>query len=254
MPDGKIAVITGGNRGLGRAAALAVAEDGTDVVLTYRSHRAEATTVVEKIRATGRRAVAVELDMTDVAGFAAFAANLERELGETWGRDSFDFLVNNAGSLAPTMFGETDVDAFDAMVAVHFKGVFFFTQALEPLVADGGRILNTSSGLTRFAGEPVFSVYAACKGAIEVLTRYWAKQLGPRQIRVNTVAPGAVGTDFGGGVLRDDEAVRSYVAGEAALGRVGEPEDIGPLVAAMLAEGTQWVTGQRIEASGGMRP
>lgn len=245
-----IALITGGNRGLGRATALALAEAGTDVILTYRSGRAEAAAVVDAVSALGRKAVAVELDTTLFDTFPAFADSVRDALRTTWDRDSFDFLVNNAGSAALTPVGETRAEAFDLLVDVHFKGVLFLTQTLLPLIADGGRIVNLSTGLTRFVGEG-FSVYAAVKSAVETWTKYLAKELGPRGITVNAVAPGPVGTDFGGGSLRDDEDLRAFLAGRTALGRVGVPEDIGGVIASLLSPGTGWITAQRIEASGG---
>ena len=251
MTDTKIALITGGNRGLGRASALALAGTGTDVVLTYRSNADEASAVVEEIQAQGRQAVALQLDTTQFSTFDAFADAVRGVLKETWQRDTFDYLVNNAGIGATTPLGETAPEAIDALVDVHFKGVFLLTQALVPLLADGGRILNTSSGLARFTG-PGYSVYGAMKGAIEVLTRYWAQELGRRGITVNVVAPGPVATDFGGGYLRDNDEVRTAMGARAALGRIGEAEDIGELIAALLVDGTHWVTGQRIEASGGI--
>lgn len=250
MTDPKIALITGGNRGLGRATALALAAAGTDVVLTYRGNEDEAAAVVKEIVALGRRAVALQLDTTEFARFDTFVDSLRGALGETWQRDTVDFLVNNAGVAATTPLGETKPETIDTLVDVHFKGVYLLTQALVPLLADGGRIINTSTGLARFYG-PGYSAYAALKGAVEVLTRYWAQELGPRGITVNVVAPGPTATDFGGGYLRDNEQIRAAMAARAALGRVGEPEDIGALVAALLADGTHWMTGQRIEASGG---
>ncbi|MFE0631702.1 SDR family NAD(P)-dependent oxidoreductase [Streptomyces sp. NPDC058864] len=245
-----IAVITGGNRGLGRATALALGAAGTDVVLTYRSNEKEAAEVVDELTAMGRKAAALQLDTTVFEDLPAFARTLAGTLRATWGRETFDFLVNNAGASAFSPLGATEVDAFDLMVDVHFKGVFFLTQELLPLLADGGRIVNTSTGLTRFVGEG-WSVYAAVKSAVETYTRYLAKELGPRRISVNAVAPGPVATDFAGGAIRDDEALRTVMASRAALGRVAEPEDIGPVVAALLAPGTGWITGQRVEASGG---
>jgi NAD(P)-dependent dehydrogenase (short-subunit alcohol dehydrogenase family) len=245
----KIALITGGNRGLGRATALALAGAGTDVVLTYRSNADEAAAVVEEISALERRAVTLQLDTTEAA-FGGFVDALRHALKETWDRDTFDHLVNNAGVGATTTLGETAPETLDTLFAVHVKGVYLLTQALLPLLADNGRIINTSSGLARFAG-PGYSAYGAMKGAVEVLTRYWAQELGPRGITVNVVAPGPVATDFGGGYLRDNQQVREAMGARAALGRIGEPDDIGALIAALLVDGTRWMTGQRIEASGG---
>lgn len=250
MTDTKIALITGGNRGLGRASALALASAGTDVVLTYRSNRDEAAAVVDEIEVRGRKAVALQLDTTAFATFDTFVDALHTAVKETWQRDTLDHLVNNAGIAANTPLGDTAPETIDALFDVHFKGVYLLTQAVVPLLADGGRILNTSTGLTRFTG-PGYSVYGSVKGAVEVLTRYWAQELGPRGITVNVVAPGPVATDFGGGYLRDDGQARDAMGARAALGRIGEPDDIGALVAALLVDGTRWMTGQRIEASGG---
>jgi NAD(P)-dependent dehydrogenase (short-subunit alcohol dehydrogenase family) len=250
MSQHTIALITGGNRGLGRATALALAQAGTDVVFTYRSHKDEAAEVLDAITALGRTGVALELDTSRSDGFPAFAESLRDALRTTWDRDRFDFLVNNAGVAAVTPVGQTSVEAFDLLVDVHFKGVFFLTQTLLPLLADGGRIVNLSTGLTRFVGEG-WSVYASLKSAIETYTRYLAKELGPRGIAVNVIAPGPIGTDFGGGAMRDNEQLREQLASHAALGRVGVPEDIGGAIAALLSPGLGWVTAQRVEASGG---
>ncbi|KQO19663.1 SDR family NAD(P)-dependent oxidoreductase [Acidovorax sp. Leaf78] len=246
-----IVLITGGSRGLGRSAALAAAKSGIDVVLTYRQQAAEAQAVVAEIEALGRRAVALPLDVGNVGSFEAFAVQLSQALQSGWQRERIDFLVNNAGMGVHAPFAETTEAQFDALVNVHLKGVFFLTQRLLPLMNDGGRILNLSSGLARFA-LPGYAAYAAMKGAIEVLSRYLAKELGPRGIAVNVVAPGAIETDFGGGAVRDNAQLNAFVAGQTALGRVGVAEDIGPLVAALLQPATRWVNAQRIEASGGM--
>lgn len=250
MSEHSIALITGGNRGLGRATAHKLAESGTDVIVTYRSHKDEAAAVVDAVTALGRKAVALELDTAASGTFPDFAAAVRDALSVTWERDTFDFLVNNAGVAAVTPVGDTTAETFDLLVNVHFKGVFFLTQELLPLLADGGRIINLSTGLTRFVGEG-WSVYASVKTAIETYTTYLAKELGGRGISVNAVAPGPIGTDFGGGAMRDDEQFRAQLAGQAALGRVGDPEDIGGVIAALLAPGTGWITAQRIEASGG---
>jgi NAD(P)-dependent dehydrogenase (short-subunit alcohol dehydrogenase family) len=246
-----IALITGGSRGLGKNMALKLAEHGTDVVLTYRSNQAEAEAVVDAIGKLGRRAVALPLDVGKASTFAAFAAQLRAALKEHWQRDRFDYLVNNAGIGIHVSFAETTEAQFDELMNVHLKGAFFLTQTLLPLIEDGGRILNVSSGLARFA-LPGYSAYAAMKGAIEVLTRYLAKELGPRRIAVNTLAPGAIETDFGGGTVRDNADVNAYVASQTALGRVGLPDDIGGVVAMLLAKESGWINAQRIEASGGM--
>ncbi|GAC1620801.1 MAG: SDR family oxidoreductase [Ktedonobacteraceae bacterium] len=245
-----VGIITGGSRGLGKAMALSVAEKGQDVILTYNSKQEEAKEVVASIEKQGRKAVALQLDTSDTKAFAAFRDTVKETLKQTWNRDNFDFLVNNAGFGTHASITETTEEQFDQLVNVQFKGVFFLTQTLLPLIVDGGRIINISSGLARFS-NPGMSVYAATKGAIEVLTRYMALELGSRHITVNVVAPGAIATDFGGGMVRDNAEVNKQVASRIALGRVGQAEDIGPVVAALLSEDTHWINGQRIEASGG---
>ncbi len=245
-----IALITGGSRGLGRSAAIKLADRGVDVILTYHANEAEAHAAVREIEARGRRAVALQLDVGASKSFDAFAERVKATLAATWRRERFDYLLNNAGVGAYATFADTTEAQFDELMSVHFKGTFFLTQKLLPLLADGGRILNTSSGLARFA-LPGYAAYAAMKGAVEVLTRYLAKELGGRGIAVNTIAPGAIETDFGGGRVRDDAQLNAQVAGTIAMGRVGLPDDIGGAVAALLADGTQWMTGQRIEVSGG---
>ncbi|HET6860136.1 MAG TPA: SDR family oxidoreductase [Streptomyces sp.] len=250
MSQQTIALITGGNRGLGRAAAVKLAEAGTDVIITYRSNAAEAAEVVDAVTALGRKAAALQLDTTLLDTFPAFAADVRKALTANWERETFDFLVNNAGVAAYTPVGGTGVESFDLLVDVHFKGVVFLTQELLPLLADGGRIVNLSTGLNRFVGEG-FAVYASVKSAVDTYSRYLAKELGGRAISVNSLAPGPIATDFGGGAVRDDQAINAHWAGNAALGRVGEPDDIGGAIAALLAPGAGWITGQRIEASGG---
>lgn len=245
-----ITLITGGSRGLGRNTALSVARRGGDVVLTYHSRAEDAQAVVAEIEALGRKAVALQLDTGTIADFPAFAEKLRAALSEVWGRESFDHLVNNAGHGDYAPIADTTEAQFDRLVDVRVKGVFFLTQTLLPLITNGGRIVNFSSGLTRFA-YPGYAAYAAMKGAVEVLTRYMAKELGPRGIAVNTVAPGAIETDFGGGAVRDNPEINRQLAGITALGRVGVPDDIGPMVASLLSPDNRWVTAQRIEASGG---
>ena len=245
-----ITLVTGASRGLGRNTALSIARRGGDVLVTYQSRGEEAEAAVAEIRAMGRKAAALQLDTGDVAGFAPFAGRLRAALREGWGRESFDHLVNNAGHGDYAPIGETTEAQFDRLVDVHFKGVFFLTQALLPLIADGGRIVNLSSGLTRQC-YPGYAAYAAVKGAVEVLTRYMAKELGGRGIAANTVAPGAIETDFGGGAVRDNPEVNRIFAEMTALGRVGVPEDIGPMIAALLSADNRWVNAQRIEVSGG---
>ncbi|MBY6264003.1 SDR family oxidoreductase [Azospirillum sp. 412522] len=244
-----ISLVTGGSRGLGRNTALSIARRGGDVILTYRSKAAEADAVLAEIRALGRRAAALPLDTADISGLPAFAGRVRSTL-EGWGRDRFDHLVNNAGHGEMAAFAETSEAQFDLLFAVHVKGVFFLTQALLPLLADGGRIVNFSSGLTRVS-FPGFSAYAAAKGAVEILTLYLAKELGARGITANAVAPGAIETDFLGGAVRDTPAYNEAFATMTALGRVGVPDDIGPAVASLLDPGNRWVTAQRIEVSGG---
>ena len=246
-----IALITGGSRGLGRNTAQHLARSGVDVILTYRNSRAEAEAAVSDIVSTGRHAAALPLDVANSASFVDFAIGLRRLLAEQWGRDRFEFLVNNAGMGIHANFADTTEAQFDELANTHLKGVFFLTQKLLPLLADGGRIVNVSSGLTRFA-LPGYSAYAAMKGAIEVLSRYMAKELGPRRIAVNVVAPGAIETDFGGGMVRDDAQVNAIIASQTALGRVGLPDDIGGVIAALLSRDSAWINAQRIEASGGM--
>lgn len=258
MPTTKIALVTGGNRGIGRSIVEALADDGRDIILTYNSHVSEAKEVVDAVVARGRAAEAIQLDTTRPAAIPEFADTVRQTLHARWGRASFDILVNNAGFSLHTPLGTTDEEAIDRLFAVHVKGVFLLTQALAtapsgttPLLADGGRIVNSSSGLARFVTPP-YAVYGAAKGAVEVLTRYWAVELGGRGVSVNTIAPGPVNTDFDGGYLRDDN-LQQIFSGLTAQGRIAHAHDIGPAVAALVREGTHWITGQRIEASGGFR-
>ncbi len=247
----KIALVTGSSRGLGRDTALSLARKGVDVIVTYHSNQVEADAVVASIRALGRKGVALKLDTGSVKYFDAFASELRHVLGETFGATHFDFLVNNAGIGIHAPFAETTEEQFDELMNIHLKGVFFLTQKMLPLLNDGGRIVNLSSGLARFS-FPGYSAYAAMKGGIEVLTHYIAKELGPRGITANTVAPGAIETDFGGGIVRDNAQMNQAVASMTALERVGLPEDIGPMIASLLSDDNRWVNGQRIEVSGGM--
>src|SRR5258706_838385 len=248
---GRVALITGASRGLGRATAVSLAGRGADAIITYHSDRAQADQVVAEIAALGRKAVALQLDAGNIASFGPFLDQVQHVLRNEWARDHFDYLVNNAGIYQPCPIGKITEADFDRLCNVHFKGVLFLTQQLLPVIADGGRIVNISSGLARFAG-PGSAVYASMKGAIEVLSRYMAKELAGRGITVNTVAPGAIETDFGGGLVRDNPDFNKAVAASTALGRAGVPEDVGPMIASLLSDANRWVTAQRIEVSGGM--
>jgi NAD(P)-dependent dehydrogenase (short-subunit alcohol dehydrogenase family) len=247
----KIALVTGGSRGLGKDMALNLAKKGIDVILTYNSKIDEANEVVNQIKQAGHKAVALQLNTGDIKSFATFIEKLKGILSETFATDHLDFLINNAGFGHHAPIAQTTEEAFDNLMNVHFKGVYFLTQGLLPILIDGGGIVNISSGLARFS-MPGASAYASMKGAIEVFTRYLAKELGAKQIRANVVAPGAIATDFGGGRVRDDEQVNQMVSSVTAMGRPGEAEDIGGVVAFLCTDDARWITGQRIEASGGM--
>lgn len=245
-----ISLVTGASRGLGRNTAISIARHGGNVILTYRSGKEGAEAVVAEIEALGGKAVALQLDTADVSTFPTFVESVRGALADTFGRDTIDHLVNNAGHGEMADFAATTEAQFDALFNVHVKGVFFLTQALLPVLADGGRIVNFSSGLTRVS-FPGFSAYSAAKGAVEILTVYMARELGERGITANTVAPGAIETDFLGGAVRDIPDYNTAFAGMTALGRVGLPDDIGPMVASLLGPDNRWVNGQRIEVSGG---
>ena len=247
----KIALITGASRGLGRNAALHLARAGFDLILTYHSQAAQAEATAAEIRDLGRKVQVLQLDTSKAEGFPAFQGQVQAALRTHWNTERFQALVNNAGIGIHASFAETTEAQFDQLMNIHLKGVFFLTQKLLPLLADGGRIINVSSGLTRFS-LPGYAAYAAMKGAIEVLTRYLAKELGARGISVNTLAPGAIETDFGGGAVRDNPGINQFIASQTALGRVGLPDDIGAALAALLSDQTRWINAQRIEASGGM--
>lgn len=251
MTPRNIALVTGASRGLGRSAARQLAARGFDLVLTYRQGASQAQALMDELQALGARAVALPLDVGDSHTFAAFADTLRRTLQTHWQRETIDALLNNAGSGAHASFATTTEAQFDEMLRIHLKGAFFLTQALLPLIADGGRILNVSSGLARFS-LPGYAAYAAMKGGVEVLTRYLALELGPRRIAVNTIAPGAIATDFGGGAVRDNAQLNGMIAGQTALGRVGLPDDIGRVMGALLSDDMGWVNGQRVEVSGGI--
>ncbi|BCM26216.1 SDR family NAD(P)-dependent oxidoreductase [Methyloradius palustris] len=249
--NNKIAIVTGGSRGLGKNMALHLAKKGIDVILTYNSKLAEANEVVTEIEQAGGKAVALQLNVGDSKSFAAFTEQVKAALRNTWNTEHFDFLVNNAGIGVHASFAETTEEQFDQLLNIHLKGAFFLTQKLLPVINEGGRIINISSGLARFA-LPGYSAYATMKGGIETLTKYMAKELGSRGIAVNVVAPGAIETDFGGGAVRDNAQLNQFVAAQTALGRAGLPDDIGGVIASLLSEDNRWVNGQRIEASGGM--
>jgi len=244
-------VITGGSRGLGRSMALHLAEKGVNVVITYREAEAQATDVIRAIEAAGAKGAALRLDVAESASFDAFASTLRNVLKERFASERFDYLVNNAGTGAHASFEQTSEAQFDDLMKIHLKAPFFLTQKLLPLLADGGRVLNISSGLARFTFVGS-AAYATMKGGVEVLTRYLAKELAPRKITVNVLAPGAIETDFGGGRVRDNADLNRGIAAQTALGRVGLPDDIGSAVSLLLSKDSGWITGQRIEASGGM--
>jgi NAD(P)-dependent dehydrogenase (short-subunit alcohol dehydrogenase family) len=247
----KIALITGGSRGLGKNSALKIAEKGLDVIITYKSSKEEAEEVVNEIKSLGRNAVAFQLDTRDIKSFDAFVKNVTSHLKENTASENIDYLINNAGTALYSPIMDTTEEQVDDIIDVHFKGVFFLSQKLLPFMNDGGGIINISSGLARFS-LPGSSVYGSMKSAVDTLTKYMAKELGIRKIRANVVAPGAIETDFGGGRTRDDKQVNSTIASATALGRVGLPDDIGGVVAFLCTEDARWINGQRIEASGGI--
>ncbi|EIJ40082.1 dehydrogenase of unknown specificity [Galbibacter orientalis DSM 19592] len=249
--NNKVALVTGGSRGLGRDMAINLAKKGIDVILTYRSNKEQADNVVTEIQAIGQKAIAYQLDTSKIATFDAFITQVTNHLQEHTGSPNFDFLINNAGTALYAPFIETTEEQFDEMLNIHLKGVFFLTQKTVPFINKGGRIINISSGLARFS-FPGSSTYATMKGGVEVFTRYLAKELGEKGIAANIVAPGAIETDFGGGRVRDNKEINNHIAGITALGRVGLPQDIGGVVAFLCTEEARWINGQRIEVSGGM--
>ena len=246
----KVAVVTGSSRGLGKSTAQNLAKKGIDVIVTYHSNGEEAAKVVAQIESLGAKAVALQLDTANIKTFDDFAIKVQQSLQAKWQIDRFDFLINNAGTGAYASFADTTEADFDHLLNIHVKGVFFLTQKLLPLINDGGRIVNLSTGLTRII-LPGYAAYASMKGAIETLSLYMAKELGARKIAVNVVAPGAIETDFGGGAVRDNSELNQYLASQTALGRVGLPDDIGGAIASLLSEDNRWVNAQRIEVSGG---
>ena len=247
----KVAIITGGSRGIGKSAALHTAARGVAVIITYNSHPEEAKGVVTEIKAAGGKAAAVKLDVTDTSSFSDFAQQVSQILENEWGLTAFDYLVNNAGTAQRTLIKDTTEEQFDQLMNVHCKGPFFLTQKLLPLMNDGGQVINISTALTRIAGLHGTATYAAMKGAMEVYTRYLAKEYAERKIRVNTLAPGAIDTQFAGPNKRSEEEKKA-IGSHTALGRCGEADDIGLILAALLSEDSRWVNGQRIEALGGM--
>lgn len=246
----KIALVTGGSRGLGRNMAIALAKKGIDVVITYHSNETEAQKVIAEIQKLGQKATAFQLDTSNTALFDEFFAKTSAYLNEQYGKPNFDFLINNAGTALYAPVADTTEEQMMQVFNVHYKGVFFLTQKALALLNDGGGIINISSGLTRIT-NPGSSVYASMKGAVEVYSRYLALELGKRKIRVNVVAPGAIETDFGGGRVRDNKDINTHIAGITALGRVGLPDDIGGVVAFLCTEDAGWINAQRIEVSGG---
>ena len=247
----KIALVTGASRGLGKNTALALARMGIGIILTYHNNEESAKSVVSSIEEIGGKAFALQLDTSNTKAFDSFVEQVKQVLLDKWQTEHFDFLINNAGIGVYASFADTTEEDFDRLMNIHVKGIFFLTQKLLPLLNDGGRIVNISSGLARFT-LPGYAAYATMKGAVEVLSRYLAKELGQRQIAVNVVAPGAIETDFADGAVRDNPEVNNFIASQTALGRVGLPDDIGGAIAALLSEGNRWVNGQRIEVSGGM--
>lgn len=249
--DKKIALITGGSRGLGKNAALRLAQQGHDIIVTYNTKKNEAQQVVSEAEALGRKAAAIQLNIEDVDSLDTFVTELTAVLTQHWATGKFDFLINNAGVGATIPFAQATPSDFDRLMNIHYKGVYFLTQKCLPLLNDGGRIINLSSGTTRFV-NPGYSIYASLKGAVEVLTRYLAKELGARNITVNVVAPGPVETDFNNAGIRSNPEIKGRLASLTALGRVGQADDIGGIIAFLCSEDGFWINGQRIEASGGI--
>lgn len=250
--ENKIALVTGGSRGLGKDMALKLAEKGIDVILTYHSKSEDARNVVTQIEQKGQKAAALQLNTGDISSFALFIVQLKEILETRFNAGHVDFLINNAGIGGYSPITEVTEDFFDELMNVHYKGVYFLTQKMLPLMNDGGGIVNVSSGLTRIS-VPGSSAYASMKSAVETFTRYLAKELGPRGIRANSIAPGAILTDFGGGHLRESAELQNFISSVTALGRPGEAEDIGGVVAFLCTPDARWVNGQRIEISGGMQ-
>lgn len=247
----KIVVITGGSRGLGKNMVLNFAKKGYHIIFTYNSNLTEANEVIKEVENTGQKAFSLQLNVAEQSGFPDFFTNLNSILSENFPNQKVDYWVNNAGIGLPTTLAQTDEQTFDTLMNIHFKSPYFLTQEALKHMNDGGAIVNLSSGLARFSNLG-YSVYASLKTAMETMTRYWALELGPRKIRVNIVAPGAIETDFGGGAVRDNEQINQHIASVTALGRVGLPDDIGSVVAFLCSEDAKWINGQRIEVSGGV--
>lgn len=246
----KIALVTGGSRGLGRDMAINLAKKGLDVVITYHSNEEAANEVINKIEATGQKAVALQLDVTNIGSYDSFIGSLTSSLKTSFGTDKIDYLVNNGGFIYYSPYADVSIDQFNELLNVHFKGPFFLTQKLLGTINDNGGLVNVSTGLARFT-TPGFAAYAAMKGAMETLTKYQAKELGERGIRSNIVAPGPIETDVMGGAVRDNKEMNSHLASQTALGRVGLPDDIGSVVAFLCTDDAKWINGIRLEVSGG---
>jgi NAD(P)-dependent dehydrogenase (short-subunit alcohol dehydrogenase family) len=251
MTQSKLALVTGGSRGLGRDIALSLARRGIDVVLTYNTAADKAESVVAEIERAGGKAAALPLDLSQISSLDGFLARLKAKLRERWNTESIDFLVNNAGIGAAVPIAELTEETFDAFANIHFKGVVFLTQKILTMMNDGGGVVFITAAATRFI-VPSYAVYAACKAAVEVFARYVAKEYGPRKIRANVVAPGGIETDFAGGLIRNSPELQAYLTAQTALGRVGRPDDIGGVVAFLCTDDAKWINGQRIEVTGGI--
>lgn len=247
----KVALVTGGSRGLGKDMSLQLAKKGFDIIITYNSGASEAAKVVDEIMALGKKAKAIQLEVSQSKNFDAFVQQVKEALIQDFETDNIFALVNNAGIAAYTSIAETSEEVFDSMVNIHLKAPYFITQKLLPIISEGGTIVNVSSGLTRFS-YPNYAPYAIMKAAVESLTRYQAQEFANRKIRVNTIAPGAIATDFGGGAVRDNKDLNAMIANTTALGRVGLPDDIGSVVAFLCSDEAKWINAQRIEISGGV--
>ncbi|MHA7058829.1 SDR family NAD(P)-dependent oxidoreductase [Aquimarina sp. M1] len=250
MNQSKIALVTGGSRGLGKDMALNLAKKGLDLIITYHSNEAAAKEVVSVVAEIGQKAVALQLDVAEYGEYVPFFKKLSNVLQENYNTSTIDYLINNAGSIAPAPYMSATIDEFKDMIHIHLMGPFFITQNALQIMNDGGGIVNISTGLTRFT-TPGFATYASMKGGLEILTKYQAKELGERKIRVNAVAPGAIETDIMGGTVRDNAELNKSIAADTALGRVGLPDDVGGVVAFLCTDDAKWVNAQRIEVSGG---